>query len=210
MKKATVYNQEGKNVEEVELDPEIFEVRLNPYLVQQAVVTQLANARKAIAHTKDRSEVRGGGKKPWRQKGTGRARHGSIRSPLWVGGGITFGPTKEQNFQKRMNKKAKRKALLMALSDRAKNEKIAVLEDLKINQIKTKALFEILNKLPVKNKKTILIIPEKNEIITRSARNLPKVQTSLAYNLNILDILKAEYLLILKDSLKKIKETYGS
>lgn len=210
MRKAIVYNQEGKKVGEVKLEPKIFEVSINPEVVQQAAVTQLANARKVLAHTKDRSEVRGGGAKPWRQKGTGRARHGSIRSPIWIGGGVTFGPRKERNFKKRMNKKAKRKALFMVLSDRAQEAKIIILDELKLPQIKTRALVEILNKLPLKNRKTLLILPGNDQVVVKSCRNLPQAKTSLADNLNILEVLEAEYLLLIKDSLKKIKETYLS
>lgn len=208
MKKVTVYNLEGKELEKIDLNPKIFGIKVKPELIQQSVVTQLANARQVIAHTKDRSEVRGGGIKPWRQKGTGRARHGSIRSPIWVGGGITFGPTNERNFEKRMNKKAKRKALLMSLSDRANDSRIVVLDELKLSEIKTKALNEILNKLPVKGKKTLIILPSNDFKVVKSVRNLPKVTATMASSLNTLEVINSEYLLIIKNSLKKIEETY--
>ncbi|MBU0613009.1 50S ribosomal protein L4 [Patescibacteria group bacterium] len=208
MSKVTVYNQEGNNVGDVELPAQIFGVKISPELVQQAVVRQQANSRQVIAHTKGRSDVRGGGRKPWAQKGTGRARHGSIRSPLWAGGGVTFGPSKERNFSKRMNRKAKKKALLMALSDRAREKKVVVVDNLKLAEIKTKTLMNILNKLPIKNNKTLVIVPETDKIITKSANNLPMVETCQADNLNILQVLNAEYLLIAKDSILKMKKTY--
>ena len=128
--KVSVYNQEGKEVGKVLLPKEIFEVKVNPDLVHQVVVCQMANRRQPIAHTKDRGEVRGGGRKPWSQKGTGRARHGSIRSPLWIGGGVTFGPRKEKIFKKKIPKKMRRKALFMVLSGKAKENLLLVLDKL--------------------------------------------------------------------------------
>src|SRR3989339_1186928 len=154
--KATVYNMQGTKVKELELAKEIFGVQVNPHIMSQVIVAQQANARKVIADTKDRSEVRGGGRKPWRQKGTGRARHGSIRSPLWRGGGITFGPTNERNFSLKINKKAKRKALLMCLSDKAKNERIILVDNLELAEAKTKKFFQILLNLKLREKKNKL------------------------------------------------------
>ncbi len=151
--KVKVYNTKGETVGEQELDPQIFGVKINPVVVQQAVVAQQANARAPIAHTKGRGEVRGGGKKPWAQKGTGRARHGSIRSPLWRGGGITFGPTKFRNFSIKINKKAKRAALLMALSDRAQDQKIILLDKLELEKPKTKIAFAVLQNLKLRVRK---------------------------------------------------------
>jgi len=208
MKKIPVYNSEGKIVEEIDLNPKIFGVAVKPELVQQAVVIQMANARKVLAHTKDRSEVRGGGAKPWRQKGTGRARHGSIRSPIWVGGGITFGPTKDRNFHKRINKKAKRKALFMVLSDRTQESKVIVLNELVMKEIKTKALAGMLAKLPVKSKKTTIILPKNDGKIVKSARNISGIKTIQADSLNIKDVLESKYLLIIKESLRRIEEVY--
>ncbi|MFA6271831.1 MAG: 50S ribosomal protein L4 [Patescibacteria group bacterium] len=208
MKKVAVYNQEGNTVGEIELPAQIFGVKINPELVQEAVVRQQANKRQVLAHTKGRSEVRGGGRKPWAQKGTGRARQGSIRSPLWIGGGITFGPTNERNFSKQMNRKAKKKALFMVLSDRAQDEKVVVVDTLKLPEIKTKVLVGIINKLPVKNSKTLVIVPETDKVITKSANNLPLVETCQADNLNIIQVMNAEYLLIAKDSITKMQKTY--
>ncbi len=207
MTKVKVYNQTGKAVGEVKLEPKIFEIKIKPELIQQAVRTQLANKRKVIAHTKDRSEVRGGGRKPWRQKGTGRARHGSIRSPIWKGGGVTFGPRKNRNYSLKMNKKARRKALLMTLSDKATDKSIVVLDKLELPAIKTKDLLKIISKLPLK-KKILVILPESDQKVIKSARNLPDIKTINASSLNIVDILGYKYLLILKDSFAIIGKTY--
>jgi len=236
--KVKVYNIKGEAVKEVDLDPAIFGVKIKPELVQQAVVVSQANKRQVLAHAKDRSEVAGGGRKPWRQKGTGRARHGSNRSPIWRGGGITFGPTRSRNFSLKINKKAKRKALLMSLSDKAANEKIILLDKLELEEAKTKKFFEILQNLKLRerkegskkqrNKETkkpeakkaekvktkkgrdksiLLVLPGKNEKVQRAARNIPRLNTVPANSLNILDILKQQYLLLPVDSLDVIKKT---
>ncbi|MBU4332684.1 50S ribosomal protein L4 [Patescibacteria group bacterium] len=147
MPKVTVYNQEGVIVGSQELSDEVFGIKPKVEVVHQVVVGMMANKRQVLAHTKDRGEVRGGGKKPWRQKGTGRARHGSIRSPLWVGGGVTFGPTKERNFKKRINKKMRRKAILMCLSDRVNDDKLVLLDKIKLDEIKTRRVVELVDKL---------------------------------------------------------------
>jgi len=206
--KIAVYNQEGKEISQALLPKEIFEVPLNQDLVYQAAVSQAANKRRITAHTKDRSEVRGGGKKPWRQKGTGRARHGSIRSPIWRGGGVTFGPRKNTVFAKKIPKKMRRKALFMVLSVKVKDNLLIVLDDFKLEKIKTKIFAQILNNLPCKNKSCLIALSgiEKNLIL--SARNLPKVKTIEARNLNVLDLLSYKYLVISKESIKTIKETF--
>ncbi len=209
MVKVKVYNLEGKEIEEMKLDSAVFDVEINPNLVHQVVEAQKANARQNFAHTKNRAEVRGGGRKPWRQKGTGRARHGSIRSPIWKGGGITFGPRRERNFEKKINKKMKKKALFMTLTDKVNENTFVAVDKLELPEIKTKNLFNILNKLPLKKAKSILVIlPEKNETVIKSAKNLPEVKTIIADSLNIIDILKHEYLLVDKSGVKKIIETY--
>jgi large subunit ribosomal protein L4 len=207
MTKVKVYNQTGKAVGEIKLEPKIFDIEIKPELIQQAVRTQLANKRKVIAHTKDRSEVRGGGRKPWRQKGTGRARHGSIRSPIWKGGGVTFGPRKNRNYSLKMNKKARRKALLMTLSDKARDKSIVVLDKLELTAIKTKDLLKIISKLPLK-KKILVVSPKSDLKIIKSARNLQNIKIINANSLNVVDILGYKYLLILKDSLAIIGKTY--
>jgi len=209
MIKVKVYNQKGEVVGEEKLESKIFDIEVKIQLVQQAVKTQLANSRVAIAHTKDRSEVRGGGRKPWRQKGTGRARHGSIRSPIWKGGGVTFGPRNIRNFSLKMNKKAKRKALLMCLSDKAKNKKIILLDALKLPAIKTKEFLKIVEKLPLK-KNILIVLPKTDQKIIKSASNIPYIDIITANSLNVIGVLKHEYLLIPKDSLKVIKQTYLS
>lgn len=207
MFKAKVYNEEGKVIAEENLEPAIFGLKPKIELIQQAVVTQEANGRQSVAHTKTRGEVRGGGRKPWKQKGTGRARHGSIRSPIWIGGGVTFGPRKDRNFSVKMNKKARRKALFMCFSQKAIDQKIVLLEKLAVPQIKTKKMVAILAKLPVK--KTILLaLPKIDQNIIKSGANLPYLKTIMANSLNVVDVLKHEYLLMPKESLKVIKDTY--
>jgi large subunit ribosomal protein L4 len=145
--KLDIYNQKGEKVGDVKISSEIFDLEVNEALVHQAMVTQMANERQVVAHTKDRSEVRGGGKKPWKQKGTGRARAGSSRSPIWIGGGVTFGPTKDRNFTKKINKKMKQKALMMVLSDKVKNGNLVILEKFEIKEYKTKDFNSILKSL---------------------------------------------------------------
>jgi len=208
MVKIKVYNLEGKEVEEMELDPQVFGVKINPDLVHQVVEAQQANARFKLAHTKTKAEVRGGGKKPWRQKGTGRARAGSIRSPLWKGGGITFGPRKEREFGKKINKKMKTKALFMTLTDKVKENALIILEKLEFTKIKTKDLIKLISKLPLKSGKTLIVLDQKNDNIVKSARNVKNLKTILANSLNILDILKYNYLLVDKNGVKNIIDTY--
>ena len=207
--KTVVYNQQGEKIEEILLPKEIFDVKMNTDLVQQVVVSQMANQRKVIAHTKDRAAVRGGGRKPWRQKGTGRARHGSRRSPIWKGGGVTFGPTKERVYKKDIPKKMKRKALMMVLSAKAKNNLLLILDKITLKEAKTKLMAEIIRKLLPKSRETCLIaLPKKEESIIRAVDNLSKIQTIEARNLNCLELLSSRYLIILKESIKVIKETW--
>ena len=205
------YNQNGEKIGQTRLPSEIFDVKANPDLIHQVVVSQMANRRKVIAHAKTRAEVRGGGRKPWRQKGTGRARHGSIRSPLWRGGGVTFGPRKERVFKKRIPKKMRRKALLMVLSGKVKNNLLILLDKLKIEKPKTKLtkqMVEILEKLPCKNESTLIALPEYDRNIILAARNLPEIDTLWARNLNALDLLIFKYVVLPKESIKVIKETF--
>ena len=210
MIKVKVYNSAGEALKEMELNPQVFGVAIKPTLVQQVVEAQLANGRQVLAHAKGRSEVRGGGRKPWKQKGTGRARHGSIRSPLWRGGGITFGPTKERNFAKAVNKKAKRKALQMVLSDKVNYQSLILVEDLAVVGAKTKKVAELLNKLPIKSKSALIVLDKKNEQLLRGCRNLPKVDTLPVGSLNVVDLLKFEYLLTTAGAIKKIEAMYKS
>ncbi len=206
--KYPLFNQNGEKLKEIELPDEIFGLKINPDLVWQVVVSQMANRRQGTAHTKDRGEVRGGGRKPWRQKGLGRARHGSIRSPLWKGGGVVFGPRKEKVYKKKIPKKMKRKALLMVLSGKAKENLLFVLDDLKIEKPKTKLMREILEKFPCDQKSTLIVLPNYDKNIILSARNLPKVKTMEAKDLNALDLLSFKYLLLPQKAIKVIKETF--
>lgn len=207
------YNQKGERVGETRVPSEIFGVEINPDLVHQVVVSQMANLRQPIAHTKDRKEVRGGGRKPWRQKGTGRARAGSIRSPLWRGGGVTFGPRKERVFKKKIPQKMKRKAIFMVLSGKLKNNLLILLDDLKLERSKTKLMKETLNNLKKKIKhfkggSVLVTLPKVDKNVILAARNLPKTKTILAKDLNVLDLLSFKYLILTKEAIKQIKETF--
>jgi len=208
--KAVIYNQKGeKTKESIILPNEIFNVEMNSDLLWQVAVSQAANRRRIIANTKDRSEVRGGGRKPWRQKGTGRARHGSIRSPIWRHGGVTFGPNTDTIFKKNIAKKMRRKALFMALTAKAIKELLIVLDDLKIEKPKTKLMNDILEKLPGKGSTRLVLLPQKDEAIIKATRNIPKTGIELAKNINVLDLLSFKYLVLPKDSIKIIKETFS-
>lgn len=208
MAKVSVYNQAGEQVGDVELDAQLFEVTPDKNLVHEAVVAQQANSRQVLAHAKDRSEVRGGGRKPWRQKGTGRARAGSRRSPLWRHGGVTFGPLKTRNFEKKINRKAKRKALAMTLSDKVAHAKFVVVDSLELAEAKTKIFAGIYEKLPVAGKKTLVVAAPGNTNLRRAIKNLPKVDTIGAKSLNVVDVLSTDYILISQDVLEIITETY--
>ncbi len=214
MTKVKVYNQEAEAVKELELPTRVFEVPLKQDLVYQVVNAQQANARKVLAHTKDRSEVRGGGKKPWRQKGTGRARHGSNRSPIWVGGGVTFGPTSERNFSKKINRKMRQKTLFMLLSDKLKNNALFVVDKLELTQQKTKQFSDLLKvwrqKMLQEEKVGNLLLVAKGTIrsLVQVSRNLPKVRVIGANNLNAEDLLKAKNILILEEAIAEIEKVY--
>lgn len=211
--KVKLYNQQGENIGQAELPAEVFGLKMNKDLVHQSITIQAANSRKVIAHTKDRSEVRGGGKKPWKQKGTGRARHGSIRSPLWRGGGITFGPTKERVFSQKISKKMKKKALLISLSSKVKDEELVLLDKLELTEAKTKKMAELFKNLEEKigkdfSKGTLVVLAKSDRLIIRAGRNIPKVKILNANNLNILDVLSHKYLLMPQESVKVIEKTY--
>lgn len=211
--KYDVYNLEGKKVGQTLLPNDIFEVEVNSNLIHQVLVSQMANKRKVIAHTKDRKEVRGGGKKPWRQKGTGRARHGSIRSPLWKGGGVTFGPTTERIFKKRIPKKMKRKALFMVLSAKAKNKLLFIFDKLEIAKPKTKEVVQIIEKLKtnikdLKQGSILIALVKSNKNMILATRNIPKTATVEARNLNTVDLLSFKYLIVPKEAIGVIKETF--
>lgn len=206
-----LYNQQAEEISKIDLPDSIFGLKINADLLHQVVISLISNKRQVIAHTKGRSEVRGGGKKPWRQKGTGRARHGSTRSPIWKGGGVTFGPSKERNFKKKINKKMIRKALLMAISSKVKSRQLLVLDDIKLNQTKTKEMAFILKNFSKlfeesRNKPSVLMImPSLDNDIKRAAQNLPNLNTVEARNINPLLILSSKYLLLMKGALDNLK-----
>lgn len=204
-----VFNQKNEKVGKTELPAHIFSVKWNPDLAHQALRAQLSNKRRNIALTKDRSEVRGGGKKPWRQKGTGRARHGSIRSPIWKGGGVTFGPGTEKKYERKINKKMRQKAIFSILSLKLQEKNLKIIENFKLANGKTKILFNIIKKFILPEKDSLLIIPEKgNEEIYLAGRNIPKTKILNPLNLNVYDLLKYKYIFLAKDSIKTIEEHY--
>ena len=206
--KTKVYNQTGDEVGECLLPKAVFELKVNQDLVHQVVVCQASNRRQGNAQTKDRSEVRGGGKKPWRQKGTGRARHGSIRSPLWKGGGVTFGPRNERNYKKIVPKKMRRQALLMVLSAKAQNKFLIVLEGLEFKEFKTKLASQVLKSLPMEKGSKLIVLPEYNKNLVLSFRNIPSVGVVSASDMNALDLMSFKYVVILKPAIKVIEKVF--
>lgn len=216
--KTKLYNQSGEVIGDVELPDRVFGVAMNAELVKQVLDAQTANSRHVIAHTKDRAQVRGGGAKPWRQKGTGRARHGSRRSPIWKGGGVTFGPTKERNFEKKINKKMKRSALFMALSSKVKDKELLMLDSLNFESPKTKIAASVIKTLSVKmdgyrgnkNKKDsiLLVTPGQDKNVTRAINNLPYMHLLPARSLNVKDVLTKKYLVLLKEAVPVISENF--
>ncbi|PIR96447.1 MAG: 50S ribosomal protein L4 [Candidatus Doudnabacteria bacterium CG10_big_fil_rev_8_21_14_0_10_42_18] len=210
--KTSVYNQKGEVVGEVALNPAIFEVKAKPEFVAEVVRMMLSNARQGTSSTKTRGEVRGGGKKPWKQKGTGRARVGSIRSPIWRHGGITFGPRANQNWKLKINKKAKQKAMIMSLSDKVLNNRFFVVDSVVFEKPKTKEFVKLLGALKntVKDmgKNQIFLIGKQHNNLVRASRNIPSVEPVLAKDLNILDVLKAGSLIVMKDALGVLEKQY--
>lgn len=207
--KVKVYNHQGQPTGEESLPEKVFGVALKEAVVHQAVVAQQASGRQVLAHTKGRGDVRGGGRKPWRQKHTGRARHGSTRSPIWVGGGITFGPTKERNFALKINKKMRQQALRMVLSDKLKHERIVIVEDLPLDEPKTKQLKKWLDVLPSKGRTSVLVTSTTDRNLILSSRNLPKTNSLGVKSLNVVDILRPEYVIIPKKTLSDLLKIYG-
>lgn len=206
--KTDVYNQNGEVSGSAVLPKEIFEQEFNADLVHQVAVSLMANKRQISAHAKIRSEVRGGGKKPWRQKGTGRARHGSTRSPIWKGGGVTHGPRNDRIFAREIPKKMRRKALFMVLSQKAKNKNLIILDKIELINGKTKEMSAVLVKLPCKDFKTLVAMANYDKKIFLATRNIAKTKIDDARNLNVLDLLNSKYLLITKETIKTIKETF--
>lgn len=208
--KIKVYNQKGEVAKEVALPKEIFGLEIKEALIHKALIRQLSNKRSPIAHTLEKGEVRGGGRKPYRQKGTGRARQGSTRNPHFVGGGVAFGPRSVRNFQKQMPKKERRKALFMALSAKAQDKQIFGLEKYEDKDLKTKNFAELLKKLPVE-RDVLVVLPENNTDYTnvrRVAGNLPNVKVILSNYLNIQDLQKYDSVCMVGDSIKSIQETF--
>lgn len=206
MANVSVYNMEGKEVGTINLSDDVFGVEINKHLVHLAVVQQLANNRQGTQKAKTRSEVSGGGRKPWRQKGTGHARQGSTRSPQWTGGGVVFAPT-PRDYSFKLNKKEKRIALKPALTSKVVDKKIMVLDELKFDGIKTKKFQEVLDNLKVT--RGLVIIAENDVNVVMSAKNIASVNTTLINTINVYDIMKAQTVVITKDAVKMIEEVYA-
>ncbi len=207
MPNVAVYNMEGKQVGDINLSEELFGQEVNTAVLHQVVVNYLANQRQGTQSTKTRSEVRGGGIKPWRQKGTGRARQGSIRAPQWIKGGIALGP-KPRDYSYTLNKKVKRAALKSALSSKAAEQEIIVLDDLNLTEIKTKTIATMLTSLNV-DSKALIVTCDKNDNVVKSARNIPGIGTAFTGSLNVYEILNHDKLIITKDAVSKLEEVYA-
>lgn len=208
MIKTNLYNKEGAVIGEIELPEDIFGLKPNKDLIHEAVVAQESASRIKYAHVKMRGEVRGGGKKPWAQKHTGQARHGSIRSPLWRKGGVTFGPTDEASYAKKINLKKKRLALLMVIASKFQEKTLFIIDDLKIAKIKTKEMLKILKNLKLQ-KTTLVALPEKDKNVYLSSRNIKGVMTISANSLNVVDLLRYKNLLMPKEAIDIIKKTFA-
>ena len=206
MANVSVYNMEGKEVGAIELNDAVFGVEVNEHLVHMAVVAQLANKRQGTQKAKTRSEVSGGGRKPWRQKGTGHARQGSTRAPQWTGGGVVFAPT-PRDYTIRLNKKEKRLALKSVLTNCVNENKFIVLDELKFDEIKTKKMQAVLDALNVS--KALIVLNENDTNVVKSARNIANVQTALTNTINVYDILKYNTVVVTKDAVKTIEEVYA-
>ncbi|SET35602.1 50S ribosomal protein L4 [[Clostridium] polysaccharolyticum] len=206
MANVSVLNMEGKEVGTLELNDSIFAAPVNEHLVHMAVVLQLANKRQGTQSAKTRSEVSGGGRKPWRQKGTGHARQGSTRSPQWTGGGVVFAP-KPRDYSFKMNKKEKAAAIKSVLTAKVNDNKFIVLDELKMDDFKTKKMVEVLNNLKVN--KALVVLAEKDEKVLYSAKNIPTVATTLSNSLSVYEMLKYDSLVITKDAVAKIEEVYA-
>lgn len=206
MAKVSVYNIEGKVVGDMELNDAVFGVEVNTHLVHQAVVLQLANKRQGTQSAKTRSEVSGGGRKPWRQKGTGHARQGSTRSPQWTGGGVVFAPT-PRDYSFKLNKKEKRAALKSALTSRVVENKFVVVDELKLDEIKTKKFVEVLKNLNVE--KALVVLNDMDEKVIASAANIPTVKTTQTNELNVFDVLKYDTVVVTKAAVATIEEVYA-
>ncbi|MDD3204616.1 MAG: 50S ribosomal protein L4 [Lachnospiraceae bacterium] len=206
MAKVSVYNMEGKEVETIDLSDAVFGVEVNEHLVHMAVVQQLANNRQGTQKAKTRSEVSGGGRKPWRQKGTGHARQGSTRAPQWTGGGVVFAPV-PRDYSFKLNRKEKRLALKSALTSRVQESKLIVVDELKFDEIKTKKFQAVMDNLKVN--KALVVLNDNDQNVVMSAKNIPTVQTALTNTINVYDIMKAGTVILTKDAAKSIEEVYA-
>ena len=206
MAKVAVYNMEGKEVDKIELNDSIFGVEINEHLVHMAVLQQLANNRQGTQKAKTRSEVSGGGRKPWRQKGTGHARQGSTRAPQWTGGGVVFAPT-PRDYSFKLNKKEKRAALKSVLTSKVADGKFVVVDELKLDEIKTKKFVEVMNNLKVE--KALVVLDDMNENVIASAANVPTVKTAQTNELNVFDALKYDTVVVTKAAVATIEEVYA-
>ena len=206
MAKVSVYNMEGKEVGSMESNDAVFGVEVNEHLVHMAVVQQLANNRQGTQKAKTRSEVRGGGRKPWRQKGTGHARQGSTRAPQWTGGGVVFAPT-PRDYSFKMNRKEKRAALKSALTSRVQENKLIVVDELKFDEIKTKKFAEVLKNLNLD--KALVVLNENDEKVVMSAKNIPTVKTTQINTINVYDVLKYNTVVLTKAAAESIEEVYA-
>jgi large subunit ribosomal protein L4 len=207
MPKVAVFNTEGQQVGEMELKDNVFGAEINEPVLHQAVQVYLANQRQGTQSAKTRAEVRGGGRKPWRQKGTGRARHGSIRSPLWTGGGVVF-PPKPRDFSQKLPKKMKKLAMVSALSSKVANNEIIILDKITMEEPKTKFIANMLKNLNI-DKKALIVLRGKDEIVEKSANNIQGVKTTLVNNLNVYDILKYDTFVITKEAVEAVEEVYA-
>lgn len=210
MAELKLYSLEGKEIGTLPVADSLFAVEPKESVIHQAIVAQEANSRVALAHTKDRSEVRGGGKKPWKQKGTGRARHGSSRSPIWIGGGVTHGPRNERNFSVKINKKAKRTALAMVLTDKVKDGAFIAVENFDIPEAKTKLAANMRKALPGSDKSTLVILTTGDAIMRRALKNIPKTQSIYAHSLNVRDVAKYGNVIASQAAIQAVTETFSA
>lgn len=207
--KVDVFDQKNKKVEEIDLPDRIFKIEWNPDLVQQVLLAQLANKRRPWAHAKDRAEVRGGGKKPWKQKGTGRARHGSIRSPLWAGGGVTFGPLNTRDYSQKVNKQMKRKAVFSVLSKKLQDDEVKIINLFKIEPPKAKIAADILKNIVKSPVNALLIADSSKSKIKQIVKNIKNVDAISPLSLNVYDLLKYKNIIIEKGVIEKIEKHYA-
>lgn len=205
MAKVSVYNNQGKTSGDMELNDAVFGVEVNPTLVHQVYLALEGNTREPWAHTKDKGEVRGGGKKPWKQKGTGRARHGSIRSPIWKGGGVTFGPLNVRNYTQKVNKKMSQQAVKMCLTDKVALERFVVIEDVQASG-KTKEMAALRKQLPGVGKSTLLLVDGTDEKIALATRNMPNIDMQRAQDVNVADLLHHQYVITTKTAVNALEK----